>query len=100
MDAESEARHEAPAPQSAQTQQLAAAVRAAAAAAANRVGGGLALVFACGEASSEGTTRLRAAAGFPSAQAACDAAEQTSNPLLASASMFGAFAPPGKKWFK
>ncbi len=76
MDAESEARHEAPAPQSAQTQQLAAAVRAAAAAAANRVGGGLALVFACGNASAEDTTRLRAAAGFPSAQAARHAAER------------------------
>ena len=75
MDAESEARNDAVPPQSARTQQLAAAVRAAAAAAANRVGGGLALVFACGEASAEGTTRLRAAAGFPSAQAARDASQ-------------------------
>ena len=76
MDAESEARNDGAAPQSARTQQLAAAVRAAAAAAANRVGGGLALVFACGEASTEGAPRLRAAAGFTSAQAARDAAQR------------------------
>ena len=76
MDAESEARNDGPAPQSARTRQLAAAVRASAAAAANRVGGGLALVFACGEASTEGAPRLRGAAGFTSAQAARDAAQR------------------------
>jgi signal transduction histidine kinase len=75
LDAESAARNDGPAPQPARTQQLAAVVRAAAAAAANRVGGGLALVFACSEASTEGAPRLRAAAGFPSAQAARDAAQ-------------------------
>jgi len=76
LDAESEARNDGATPQSAQTQQLAAAVRAAAVAAANRVGGGLALVFACGEASAEDTARLRAAAGFSSAEAARDAAQR------------------------
>jgi len=75
LDAESEARNDGPAPHGARTQQLAAAVRSAAVAAANRVGGGLALVFACGGGSGEGTPRLRAAAGFPSAQAARDAAQ-------------------------
>jgi signal transduction histidine kinase len=76
LDAESEARNQGPAPQGARTEQLAAAVRAAATAAANRVGGGLALVFACHETSAESPPRLRAAAGFPSAQAARDAAQQ------------------------
>jgi signal transduction histidine kinase len=76
LDAESAARNDEPAPQGARTQQLAAAVRAAAVAAANRVGGGLALVFACDEASTAGSPRLRAAAGFPSAQTARGAAQQ------------------------
>ena len=76
MDAASEARNDGPVPQSARAQQHAAAVRAAAVAAANRVGGGLALVFACSESSADGNPRLRAAAGFPSAQAARDAAQQ------------------------
>jgi signal transduction histidine kinase len=76
LDAASEARNDGPTPQSTRTQQLAAAVRAAAATAANRVGGGLALVFACSEASTEGAPRLRAAAGFTSAQAARDAAQR------------------------
>ena len=75
MDAASEARNDGHTPQNGQTQRLAAAVRAAAASAANQVGGGLALVFACGEASTEGAPRLRAAAGFTSAQAARDAAQ-------------------------
>jgi signal transduction histidine kinase len=66
-----------PVPQSERTQRLAAAVRSAAAAAADQVGGGVALVFACapGENAPEGATRLRAAAGFASAQAARDAAK-------------------------
>jgi signal transduction histidine kinase len=76
LDPESEVRNDGPAPQSARTRQLAAAVRTAAAAAANRVGGGLALVFACNEASGDGAPRLRGAAGFPSAQAARDAAQR------------------------
>ena len=64
-------------PQQARKQQLAAAVRAAAANAADEVGGGLALIFAAapGESGIECTSRLRAAAGFSSAQAARDAAQ-------------------------
>lgn len=55
---------------------LAAAVRVAAAQIADRVGGGLALVFgaAPGESGLEASSKLRAAAGFPAAQAARDAA--------------------------
>ncbi|MCH8134226.1 MAG: hypothetical protein IIA30_16900 [Myxococcales bacterium] len=64
-------------PQQARKQQLAAAVRAAAANAADEVGGGLALIFAAapGESGIECASRLRAAAGFSSAQAARDAAQ-------------------------
>jgi signal transduction histidine kinase len=63
--------------QAQRTQSLATALRAAAAWAAEQVGGGICLVFAAapGDASPEGATRLRAAAGFPSAQAARDAAQ-------------------------
>lgn len=76
MSAESEERSGAAARQSQRTQQLAAAVRAAAASAADAVGGGLALVFAAapGDRSAESPTKLRAAAGFASAQAAREAA--------------------------
>jgi signal transduction histidine kinase len=60
------------------THPLAAAVRSAAASAADEVGGGLALIFgtAPGDESSESRTRLRAAAGFASPQAAREAAQR------------------------
>ncbi len=77
MSAESEERRSPGAPQSPRSQRLAAAARAGAAEAAEKVGGGLALVFAAapGDASAEAAARLRAAAGFASAQTARDAAE-------------------------
>jgi signal transduction histidine kinase len=59
------------------TQNLATALRAAASWAAEQVGGGLCLIFAAapGDESADRAARLRAAAGFPSAQAARDAAQ-------------------------
>jgi signal transduction histidine kinase len=62
--------------QSPRSQKLAAATRAVALRVAERVGGGLALVFAAapGEAGSQ-AARLRAAAGFATAQAARDVAQ-------------------------
>ena len=67
----------APGPQAQRTQNLATALRAAAAWAAEQVGGGLCLVFAAapGDDASDSAARLRAAAGFASAQAARDAAQ-------------------------
>ena len=58
------------------TQDLATALRTAASRSAERVGGGLALIFASapGETTLESASRLRAAAGFASAQNARDAA--------------------------
>jgi signal transduction histidine kinase len=63
--------------QAQRTQTLATALRAAAAWAAEQMGGGVCLVFAAapGDASADGAARLRAAAGFTSAQAARDAAQ-------------------------
>jgi signal transduction histidine kinase len=63
-------------PQAQRTQNLATALRAAAAWSAEQVGGGLCLVFAAapGDNSADSASRLRAAAGFASAQAARDAA--------------------------
>ena len=63
--------------QAQRTQSLATALRAAASWAAEQMGGGICLVFAAapGDASNDGAARLRAAAGFPSAQAARDAAQ-------------------------
>jgi signal transduction histidine kinase len=63
--------------QAQRTQTLATALRAAASWAAEQMGGGVCLVFAAapGDASSDGAARLRAAAGFASAQAARDAAQ-------------------------
>jgi len=63
--------------QAQRTQSLATALRAAASWAAEQTGGGICLVFAAapGDASSDGAARLRAAAGFASAQAARDAAQ-------------------------
>jgi signal transduction histidine kinase len=63
--------------QAQRTQSLATALRAAASWAAEQVGGGICLVFAAapGDGSPEGAERLRAAAGFASAQAARDAAQ-------------------------
>jgi acyl-CoA synthetase (NDP forming) len=63
--------------QAQRTQSLATALRAAAAWAAEQVGGGVCLVFAAapGDNSADSAARLRAAAGFPSAQAARDAAQ-------------------------
>jgi signal transduction histidine kinase len=62
--------------QAQRTQNLATALRAAAAWSAEQVGGGLCLVFAAapGDDSADSASRLRAAAGFASAQAARDAA--------------------------
>lgn len=59
------------------TQSLATALRAAAAWSAEQVGGGICLVFAAapGDDSTDSAARLRAAAGFASAQAARDAAQ-------------------------
>jgi len=64
-------------PQAQRTQNLATALRAAAAWSAEQVGGGICLVFAAapGDNSADSAARLRAAAGFPSAQAARDAAQ-------------------------
>jgi signal transduction histidine kinase len=63
--------------QAQRTQSLATALRAAAAWAADQVGGGICLVFAAapGDNAPDGAARLRAAAGFASAQAARDAAQ-------------------------
>ena len=63
--------------QAQRTQTLATALRAAASWAAEQMGGGVCLVFAAapGDASSDGAARLRAAAGFATAQAARDAAQ-------------------------
>jgi signal transduction histidine kinase len=63
-------------PQAQRTQNLATALRAAAAWSAEQVGGGICLVFAAapGDDSADSASRLRAAAGFASAQAARDAA--------------------------
>ncbi len=65
-----------PGPQAQRTQNLATALRAAAAWSAEQVGGGLCLVFAAapGDVAADSAARLRAAAGFSSAQAARDAA--------------------------
>jgi len=67
----------AAAPSQQGTQPLAQAVRKLAAKAAEQSGGGLSLVFATapGDAGADGTTRLRAAAGFATPQAARDAAQ-------------------------
>ena len=63
--------------QAQRTQSLATALRAAAAWSAEQVGGGICLVFAAapGDNSADSAARLRAASGFPSAQAARDAAQ-------------------------
>jgi len=63
--------------QAQRTQSLATALRAAAAWSAEQAGGGICLVFAAapGDNSADSAARLRAAAGFPSAQAARDAAQ-------------------------
>jgi signal transduction histidine kinase len=63
--------------QAQRTQTLATALRAAAAWAAEQMGGGVCLVFAAapGDGTADGAARLRAAAGFSSAQAARDAAQ-------------------------
>jgi signal transduction histidine kinase len=63
-------------PHDERTQRLAAAVRESAVRAADEVGGGIALVFATAptDAEAPAAPRLRAAAGFPSAQAAREAA--------------------------
>jgi signal transduction histidine kinase len=63
-------------PQAQRTQSLATALRAAAAWAAEQAGAGICLVFAAapGDDSADSASRLRAAAGFASAQAARDAA--------------------------
>jgi signal transduction histidine kinase len=63
-------------PQAQRTQNLATALRAAAAWSAEQAGGGICLVFASapGDEADDSASRLRAAAGFPSAQAARDAA--------------------------
>jgi len=61
---------------SSRTQQLAADLRASASGIADQAGGGLALIFVASPETEtpENTTRLRAAAGFPMAEAARDAA--------------------------
>ncbi len=61
---------------SSRTQQLAADLRASASGIAEQAGGGLALIFVASPEteSPENTTRLRAAAGFPMAETARDAA--------------------------
>jgi signal transduction histidine kinase len=76
LGSKSQGQGDVSASQADRTQRLARAVRAAAAAAADDVDGGLALVFAAapGDDAPESAARLRAAAGFPSAQAARDAA--------------------------
>jgi signal transduction histidine kinase len=77
VSAESQAgRGDPPGRQSQRTQGLARDLRASASRAAERVGGGLALVFASapGETSPESAARLRAAAGFACAQNARDTA--------------------------
>jgi hypothetical protein len=63
-------------PQAQRTQNLATALRAAAAWSAEQAGAGICLVFAAapGDEAADSASRLRAAAGFPSAQAARDAA--------------------------
>jgi signal transduction histidine kinase len=63
--------------QAQRTQTLATSLRAAAAWAADQVGGGLCLLFAAapGDTSPDSAARLRAAAGFSSAQAARDASQ-------------------------
>ena len=63
-------------PQAQRTQSLATALRAAAAWSAEQAGGGICLVFAAapGDDADDSASRLRAAAGFASAQAARDAA--------------------------
>jgi signal transduction histidine kinase len=63
--------------QAQRTQSLATALRAAAAWSAEQVGSGVCLVFAAapGDNSADSAAKLRAAAGFPSAQAARDAAQ-------------------------
>ncbi len=77
MSAESEVGRGAGALQSPRHQRLAESTRAAASEAAERAGGGLALVFAAapGDAAPDAPARLRAAAGFATAQSARDAAE-------------------------
>ncbi len=59
------------------TQQLAAELRSSAARMAERAGGGVALIFVAApeNGSPQNTTRLRAAAGFPVAETAKDAAQ-------------------------
>ena len=76
MAAQPEGPSAAAGPQAQRTQSLATALRAAAAWSAEQAGGGICLVFAAapGDDSDDSASRLRAAAGFASAQAARDAA--------------------------
>jgi signal transduction histidine kinase len=85
--------------QAQRTQSLATALRAAASWVVEQVGEGVCLVFAAapGDATPDGAARLRAAAGFASAQAARDAAQSVLpqvREILGSARPRQAEAPP------